>query len=105
MTNMKSEVCKKANAMIKTSFTKSEAFKMAWAEVKKAAKSVKTSDLTAGQVIRIEYGCAGNFLTATVIKTSDNLFYGRYVVTAFASGLNREIEFCALPDELIEKAA
>lgn len=106
MKNMRSEVCKRANTLIKTGYyTKSSAFKKAWAEVKKAARCIKGSDLAAGAVIRIEYGREGNFVDCTVLKVSSELRYGAYAVKAVANRSGNELDFCVEPDELIEKAA
>ena len=107
MKEMRSAVCKRANELIKSGYyCKSNAFKKAWAEIKLAARSIKTSDLTAGDVIRIEYGMDGNFVTCTVTEVSKKLFLGKYfIVKAISTNYGNEIEFTAKPEDLIEKAA
>lgn len=106
MKNIRSEVCKKANALVKSGYNKSAAFKKAWAEVKAAANSIKTADLTVGQVIRIEYGREGNFVVCTVSEISKNLFLGKYfIVKAISKNYGSEIEFTSKPEDLIQKAA
>lgn len=105
MTNIRREVCKRANILMKHSYSRSGAFKKAWAEAKAAANCVKVADLTAGQAIRIEYGDFNNFVTCTVSEVSKELVRGKYHVIKALTKYGAEIEFVAAPDELIAKAA
>lgn len=106
MKEMRSAVCKKASVLVKAGYSKSAAFKKAWAEVKYIARCIKTSDLTAGDVIRIEYGIDGNFVTCTVKEVSKKLFLGKYfIVKAISANSGNEIEFTSKPEDMIEKAA
>lgn len=50
MKNIRSNVCKKANALIKSGMSRSESFKKAWSEV-----LVRASDLKQGDTIRTEF--------------------------------------------------
>lgn len=110
MKTMKSDVCKRANELTKTGYyTKSMAFKKAWAEVKYIARSVKVSDINSGAALRVEYGQKGNFVTCTVTDICKTDFGGKYwVITAKATEGSLKgypIEFTAKPEERIEKAA
>lgn len=105
--SMRSEVCKRANALVKTGYySKSAAFKKAWAEVKFEANSIKAPDLIPGDAIRIEYGCKGNFVNCIVTEIE---FDGRYynVKADYISNSMKgyEVEFCAKPDRRYEKIA
>ena len=106
MKKIRSEVCKRANALVKQwNYSKTAAFKQAWAEVKALANTVKASDLAIGQTIRIEYGYDGNFVTCTVTDISKELFLGKYYTIKAVSVYGSKIEFCAEPEEMIDKAA
>lgn len=102
---MKSMVCKKANELIRNGKNRSEAFRTAWAVVKSAPQNVKASELKRGNVIRVEYGDYNNYVTCTVESKSDDLFLGEYYVINAVSNNGMKIEFCAEPDELIERVA
>ena len=68
------------------------------------ASTVKAADLKAGDVIRIEYGDYGNYLTCTVISKRPSPFSGSLIIKMkYADG--REREFCACENEMIEKIA
>lgn len=102
---MKSTVCKKANELIKKGYDRSYAFKKAWATVKYEANCIKASDIKEGDYIRTEYGDWGNFVKCTVTSKSNELFLDKYYVIKGISKEGLEVEFCARPDELLEKAA
>lgn len=105
MKTMRSEVCKKANALIKNGYTRSAAFVKAWAEVKKAANSIKTADLVDGMVVRIDYGYVGNTSTVTITEVSKTLFCGKYFIVRGISSKGNKVEFCSEPESLLEKVA
>lgn len=106
MKEMRSNVCKRANQLVKTGYyTKSRAFRQAWEEVKKAAMKVKAENLTAGTSLRIEYGCYGNFVTCTVVEVSKSLYLGRYYKVKAVYTNGKEFEFCARTNEVFAKAA
>ncbi|MBT9685177.1 hypothetical protein [Pseudoflavonifractor sp. MCC625] len=105
--SMRSEVCKRANALVKTGYySKSAAFKKAWAEVKFEAISIKAPNLTTGDAIRVEYGREGNFVNCIVTEVE---FDGRYYIVKAdymsSSMKGYEVEFCARPESRYEKIA
>ena len=102
ITEIRSAVCKKAMEICKAGYNRSNAFRLAWANVKKEANSIKASDLKAGDAVRIEFGDDGN--CANVVVVSASLYLGKYMtITAKVNG-GRNIEFCAKLDEMFEKA-
>lgn len=101
------EVCKKANELIKSGcWKKSWAFKWAWERVKKELNQIKVTDLKAGDKIRIEYGDDGNFATLTVksISVPTEPWLKGYLRVS-ADNYGREIEFCTEIDSRLDKAA
>lgn len=86
MKNIKSNVCKKANALIKSGISRSEAFKKAWAEV-----LVLASNLKKGDVIRTEFYSSlwkRNVSTSGVVKNVSVSATGVYFTVEVMDGFN-----------------
>lgn len=97
-------VCTKANALIRKGWKRSDAFKWAWAKVKKEQSMTKASDLKSGDVVSIELGESGNCGTVKVVAvTPSPLFKDLLIVKADNHG--NEIEFCVSPADLFKKVA
>lgn len=105
---MRSNVCKRANELMKSGYTRSGAFKMAWAEVKNSENTIKTSDLAIGNVVRVEYGCAGNFVTFTVeylSEVKEDPYEGKYIVVRGHAKDGMRVGFWSSPESRLEIAA
>lgn len=105
--SMRSEVCKRANALVKTGYyTKSAAFRKAWAEVKFEAVSIQATNLIPGDAIRVEYGRKGCFVNCIVTEVEfDGRYYNVKADYANENMKGYEVEFCARPDRRFQKAA
>lgn len=102
ITEMRSAVCKKAMEICKAGYDRRNAFRLAWAKVKKEANSIKASDIKAGDSVCIEFGDDGNRGIVTIVSVSPYL--GKYMAITAKVSDGRNIEFCAKLDEMLEKA-
>ncbi|MBO5967811.1 MAG: hypothetical protein J6S14_04860 [Clostridia bacterium] len=110
---MRSAVCKKAAELMKKyryqNMTKSYAFKLAWANVKRMVaeakrqeRMIKATDLKVGDVVRCEFGDDDNIITCTVIDVKID---GYFVDTKIRYTDGREFTLCALKNDFFEKVA
>ena len=101
---MRSRVCKRANALYRnlknSGWTKSAAFRFAWVEVKKEANSIKASDLKVGDVVRIELGTSGNRGNVTIVS----IVPCAWGFNVKADNFGHEISFVAEFRDMFEKA-
>lgn len=103
---IRKEVCKKANKLIKRGYQRKWSFRWAWERVKKELNQIKASELKIGDRIRVEYGDYGNVCNATVksIRAAEESYLKDYI-KVIAESCGREFEFCTKLSESLDKAA
>ena len=103
---IRKEVCKRANELIKCGYRRKWSFQWAWESVKKELNQIKASELKAGDKVRIEFGDYGNVCNATVksVKIAEEK-YLKDCIKVVAESNGREFEFCSTLSDRFDKAA
>lgn len=111
-TEIRSAVCKRAYYWMRFRIARSQAFRMAWANVKAMAEeakklehTVKARDLKPGDTIRTEFGDYGHIVTFIVAAIAETTKCGCELSLDVKYPDGRKFEILVKKDDLFERAA
>lgn len=102
---IRKEVCKRANDLIKFGYPKGWSFKWAWDKIKKELNQIKFADLKIGDRISIEYGDYDNFFDITVKSIVPSKMLKGYFEITGETEKGQQVEFCTDTKSSFDKAA